>query len=157
MKKMLVCAAALSFALAACADDCCGDESSSGANGRKTNRYETLHVGDCDESFSHCPRSIGAFMLQGEDGGYQVLLDGIQLTSIEIDGDYYSERSGDTLSIWDDVEIHNVITLDCPVEARFDISTADADIKYLKFYGNVYEVLPADSRKTRDACLEEWN
>ena len=96
-------------------------------------------------------------MLQGEDGGYQVLLDGIQITSIEIDGDYYSERSGDTLSIWDDVEIHNVITLDCPVEARFDISTADADIKYLKFYGNVYEVLPADSRKTRDACLEEWN
>ena len=79
MKKMLVCAAALSFALVACADDCCGDESSSGANGRKTNRYETLHVGDCDESFSHCPRSTGAFMLQGEDGGYQVLLDGIQI------------------------------------------------------------------------------
>ena len=157
MKKMLVCAAALSFALAACADDCCGDESSSGANGRKTNRYETLHVSKCDESFSHCPRSIGAFMLQGEDGGYQVLLDGIQITSIEIDGDYYSERSGDTLSIWDDVENPNVITLDCPVEARFDISAADADIKYLKFYGNVYDVLPASSRKTRDSCLEEWN
>ena len=96
-------------------------------------------------------------MLQGEDGGYQVLLDGIQLTSIEIDGDYYSERSGDTLSIWDDVEIRDVITLYCPVEARFDISAADADIKYLKFYGNVYEVLPTDSRKTIDSCLKEWN
>ena len=94
-------------------------------------------------------------MLQGEDGGYQVLLDGIQVTSIEIDGDYYSERFGDTLSIWDDVEIHNVITLYCPVEARFDISATDADIKYLKFYGNVYEVLPADSLKTRDYCLKE--
>ena len=93
MKKMLVCAAALSFALAACADDCCGDESSSGANGRKINRHETLHVGDCDESFSHCPRSTGAFMLQGEDGGYQVLLDGIQITSIEIDGDYWECNS----------------------------------------------------------------
>lgn len=152
MKKMLAYAVVLSLALIAC-----GDDSSSGANGRKTNRYETLHVSKCDESFSHCPRSIGAFMLQGEDGGYQVLLDGIQITSIEIDGDYYAERSGDTLSIWDDVENPNVITLDCPVEARFDISAADADIKYLKFYGNVYEVLPASSRKTRDACLEEWN
>jgi hypothetical protein len=151
MKKMLAYAVALSLALVACGD------SSSGANGRKTNRYETLHVGDCDESFSHCPRSTGAFMLQGEDGGYQVLLDGIQLTSIEIDGDYYSERSGDTLSIWDDVEIRDVITLYCPVEARFDISAADADIKYLKFYGNVYEVLSADSRKTIDSCLKEWN
>jgi len=152
MKKMLACAAALSLALIAC-----GDDSSSGANGRKTNRYETLHVSKCDESFSHCPRSIGAFMLQDENGGYQVLLDGIQITSIDIDGDYYSERSGDTLSIWDDVENPNVITLDCPVEARFDISAADADIKYLKFYGNVYDVLPASSRKTRDSCLEEWN
>ena len=152
MKKMLACAAALSLALVAC-----GNDSSSGANGRKTNRHETLHVSKCDESFSHCPRSTGAFMLQGEDGGYQVLLDGIQLTSIEIDGDYYSERSGDTLSIWDDVENPNVITLDCPVEAWFDISSADADIEYLKFYGSVYKVLPASSRKTRDACLEEWN
>ena len=78
MKKMLAYAVVLSLALVACGD------SSSGANGRKTNRYETLHVGDCDESFSHCPRSTGAFMLQGEDGGYQVLLDGIQVTSIEM-------------------------------------------------------------------------
>ena len=150
MKKMLACVAALSLALVAC-----GDDSSSAADGKKINLHETLHVSKCDEYYDHCPRSIGAFMLQGEDGGYQVLLDGIQVTSIEIDGDYYSERFGDTLSIWDDVEIHNVITLYCPVEARFDISAVDADVKYLKFYGNVYEVLPADSLKTRDYCLKE--
>jgi hypothetical protein len=98
-----------------------------------------------------------AFLLQSEVGGYQVLLRGIQSTRLQISGDYYSRRSGDTLRVWDEIKERDDINLWCPADVKFDISAEDADIKYFMHYSDVYKVLPADSIETTPYCLEESN
>ena len=157
MKRMIVCAAALSFALVACTEDCCGDESSSGADRKIINQANCVHRGNCDGSYRSCTTVKIAFLLQSEEGGYQVLLRGIQSTLLRISGDYYSKRSGDTLRVWDEIKESDDINLWCPADVKFDISAEEADIKYFMHYSDVYKVLPADSIETTPYCLEESN
>lgn len=152
MKKIFALAAAFAFLLLPLSFMACGGDSPADADGKKVNGEGSLHVGECDYSENYCSWEKNAFILQSDEGGYQVLLKGIQVTSIRIDGDYFSERSGDTLHVWDDVERVDVITLDCPVEAKFDISAADADIKYFKFHSDVYKILPIDSSYENSSC-----
>ena len=152
MKKIFALVAAFAFLLLPLSFTACGGDSPADADGKKVNGEGSLHVGECDYSENYCSWEKNAFILQSDEGGYQVLLKGIQVTSIRIDGDYFSERSGDTLHVWDDVERIDVITLDCPVEAKFDISAADADIKYFKFHSDVYKILPIDSNYENSSC-----
>lgn len=154
MKKIFALAAAFAFLLLPLSFMACGGDSPADADGKKVNGEGSLHVGECDYSENYCSWEKNAFILQSDEGGYQVLLKGIQVTSIRIDGDYFSERSGDTLHVWDDVErVDEIkITLDCPVEAKFDISAADADIKYFKFHSDVYKILPIDSSYENSSC-----
>lgn len=152
MKKIFALVAAFAFLLLPLSFTACGGDSPADADGKKVNGEGSLHVGECDYSENYCSWEKNAFILQSDEGGYQVLLKGIQVTSIRIDGDYFSERSGDTLHVWDDVERIDVITLDCPVEAKFDISAADADIKYFKFHSDVYKILPIDSSYENSSC-----
>lgn len=154
MKKIFALVAAFAFLLLPLSFMACGGDSPADADGKKVNGEGSLHVGECDYSENYCSWEKNAFILQSDEGGYQVLLKGIQVTSIRIDGDYFSERSGDTLHVWDDVErVDEIkITLDCPVEAKFDISAADADIKYFKFHSDVYKILPIDSSYENSSC-----
>lgn len=152
MKKIFALVAAFAFLLLPLSFTACGGDSPADADGKKVNGEGGLHVGECDYSENYCSWEKNAFILQSDEGGYQVLLKGIQVTSIRIDGDYFSERSGDTLHVWDDVERVDKITLDCPVEAKFDISAADADIKYFKFHSDVYKILPIDSSYENSSC-----
>jgi len=62
-----------------------------------------------------------------------------------IDGDFFSERSGDTLYVWDEQKESNddlTMAQPCVADLVFDISAEDADIKFFKHFDDVYEVEP---------------
>ncbi|MBR4917236.1 MAG: hypothetical protein IKZ45_09230 [Fibrobacter sp.] len=148
MKKNLATAAALSLMLIAC-----GDETSStapdqqAAGGKKTNASSNYHPGECRTDIP-CARNFDgvAYLISGESDGYQVVVPFVQFpNSASIDGDFFSERSGDTLYIWDEQKESDetlAMPQPCVADLVFDISAEDADIKFFKYFDDVYEVVP---------------
>ena len=102
MKKILATAAALSLMLIAC-----GDESSStapdqqAAGGKKTNASSSYHPGECRTDIACARNEAGrAYLISEKNDGYQVVVPFVQFPrSAWIDGDFFSERSGDTLYV----------------------------------------------------------
>jgi len=148
MKKILATAAALSLMLIACGDDASSTApDQQAAGGKKTNASSNYHPGECRTDIP-CARNFDgvAYLISGERDGYQVTVPFVPFpSSASIDGDFFSERSGDTLHIWDEQkESDETIAMPqpCVSDLVFDISAEDADIKFFKYFDDVYEVVP---------------
>lgn len=113
-----------------------------------TDRDIALHLGECrgpgfdlnkDGSSSDTDK---AYLIMGETG-YQVFIPNLSDYCL-IDGKWMSERVGDTLRVWIDLEWGAVSKCICIKDHWFDISAKDTDIKYFEYSGVVYEVVKGE-------------
>ena len=145
MKKYFACAAALSLMVAAC-----GDDSSSNAKGGEKGTTpagkEIAHAGNCGV-FTPWEGEGEAFVVGSKDEGYQVLLPKMEY-NVDLCAECLYERSGDTLHIWDSDTVRVALNWFCTTDLTFDISDADADIKYFTYENSVFKIVegPAPER-----------
>ena len=145
MKKYFACAAALSLMVAAC-----GDDSSSNANGGEKGTTpagkEIAHAGNCGV-FTPWEGEGEAFVIGSKGSGYQVLLPKMNY-NVDLCDECLYERSGDTLHITDSDTMRVALNWFCTTDLTFDISDADADIKYFTYENSVYKIVkgPAPER-----------
>lgn len=148
MKKILTITAAMSLMLIACGDDASSTSPNPSTGGeKKTNAASDYHPGECRTDIACARNEDGkAYLISGEKDGYQVVVPFVSFPrSAWIDGDFFSERSGDTLYVWDEQkESNDDLTMAqlCVADLVFDISAEDADIKFFKHFDDVYEVVP---------------
>ena len=148
MKKILATAAAMSLMLIACGDDASSTSPDPSTGGeKKTNAASDYHPGECRTDIACARNEDGkAYLISGEKDGYQVVVPFVSFPrSAWIDGDFFSERSGDTLYVWDEQKESNgdlTMAQLCVADLVFDISAEDADIKFFKHFDDVYEVEP---------------
>lgn len=145
MKKLLVTTAALSLMLIACGDDSSSTGPGQTGGEKKTNVADSYHAGEC-RTENPCELGEGnkAYLVSGDDG-YQVVVPSVSFPrSTWIEADFYSERSGDTLHIWDDLKKSDgtiSMAQPCHADIRFDIPEEYSDVKYFKFFDEGYEVV----------------
>ncbi len=145
MKKLLVTTAALSLMLIACGDDSSSTGPGQTGGEKKTNVADSYHAGEC-RTENPCELGEGnkAYLVSGDDG-YQVVVPSVSFPrSTWIEADFYSERSGDTLHIWDDLKKSDgtiSMAQPCLADIRFDIPEEYSDVKYFKFFDEGYEVV----------------
>lgn len=148
MKKILTITAAMSLMLIACGDDASSTSPNPSTGGeKKTNAASDYHPGECRTDIACARNEDGkAYLISGEKDGYQVVVPFVSFPrSAWIDGDFFSERSGDTLYVWDEQKESNgdlTMAQPCVADLVFDISAEDADIKFFKHFDDVYEVEP---------------
>ena len=138
MKKYLACAAALSLMMVAC-----GDDSSSNAKGGEKGGTpagkDIAHAGNCGV-FTPWEGEGEAFVIGSKDEGYQVLLPKMEY-DVELCNECLYERSGDTLHIWNSDSTSEALNWICTTDFTFDISDADADIKYFSYENSVFKIV----------------
>lgn len=138
MKKYLACAAALSLMIVAC-----GDDSSSNAKGGEKGGTpagkDIAHAGNCGV-FTPWEGEGEAFVIGSKDDGYQVLLPKMEY-DVDLCAECLYERSGDTLHIWDSDTMRVALNWICTTDFTFDISDADADIKYFSYENSVFKIV----------------
>ena len=153
MKSVLACCAAVSLALLAC-----GDDSSSGSNGNHvsagSNRVDLQMASKClDDGLGVLYKQAGsdeldkAYLVEDSTGNNQILVPELN-DYCDIMADFKSKRSGDTLEIWFSLENAAVTNCMCVKDHLFSIKSSDADAKYFKYSGEVFEVTsePAPER-----------
>lgn len=138
MKKYFACAAALSLMIAAC-----GDDTSSNVNGgdpgTPSKKTGIAHAGDCSV-FTPWEGEGEAFVIGSKGSGYQVLLPKMNY-NVDLCDECLYERSGDTLHITDSDTMRVALNWFCTTDLTFDISDADADIKYFTYENSVYKIV----------------
>lgn len=143
MKSVLVCCAALSFALAACSDN-----SSSGTSNQvsvKTSNDVALTMGTClDNGLGLAKEAESdeldkAYLVQGSDY-CQIMVPALG-DYCSVMAKFRSRRLGDTLEIWYNHDNAAVSNCYCEKDHWFDISCGDADAKYFKYDGDVFRVV----------------
>ena len=138
MKKYLACAAALSLMIVAC-----GDDSSSNAKGGEKGGTpagkDIAHAGNCGV-FTPWEGEGEAFVIGSKDDGYQILLPKMEY-DVDLCAECLYERSGDTLHIWDSDTMRVALNWICTTDFTFDISDADADIKYFSYENSVFKIV----------------
>lgn len=138
MKKYFACAVALSLMVAAC-----GDDTSSNVNGgdpgTPSKKTGIAHAGDCSV-FTPWEGEGEAFVIGSKGSGYQVLLPKMNY-NVDLCDECLYERSGDTLHITDSDTMRVALNWFCTTDFTFDISDADADIKYFTYENSVYKIV----------------
>ncbi len=138
MKKYFACAAALSLMVAAC-----GDDTSSNVNGgdpgSPSKKTGIAHAGNCGV-FTPWEGEGEAFVIGSKGSGYQVLLPKMNY-NVDLCDECLYERSGDTLHITDSDTMRVALNWFCTTDLTFDISDADADIKYFTYENSVYKIV----------------
>ena len=138
MKKYFACAAALSLMVAAC-----GDDTSSNVNGgdpgTSSKKTGIAHAGNCGV-FTPWEGEGEAFVIGSKGSGYQVLLPKMNY-NVDLCDECLYERSGDTLHITDSDTMRVALNWFCTTDFTFDISDADADIKYFTYENSVYKIV----------------
>lgn len=158
MKKIFACATALSLMLVACGDDASSTSPKQSTGGeKKTNAASSYHPGKCLTEIACAKNEDGkAYLISGENGGYQLVVQLVPFPrSAWIEGDFFSERSGDTLYVWDEKkDSDGTISMQqpCVADLVFDISAEDADIKFFKHFDDVYEVVPGPVARYDIVC-----
>ncbi len=88
-----------------------------------------------------------AYLVEDSTGNNQILVPELN-DYCGIMADFKSKRLGDTLEIWFDLEDAAVTSCMCIKDHLFSIKSSDADAKYFKYSGDVFEVTsePAPER-----------
>ncbi len=154
MKKVLVGVTALSFALLACGDDSSSDSNGNHVSAGSNKNVDLRMVSKClDDGLGILAKKAGseeldkAYLTQDEDGNYQVLVPELN-DYCDVDARFRSKRSDDTLEIWFNLEEAAVTNCMCIKDHLFSIKSSDADAKYFKYSGDVFEITsePAPER-----------
>ena len=162
MKKLLSCCAAFSLALLACSDDSSPSAENNVASPSAENNHAPGATGNVNlQMASKCfddglggflKKTVSAeldkaYLTQDEDGDYQILVPELS-DYCDIMAHFKSKRLGDTLEIWFDLDDAAVTNCMCVKDHLFDIMSDDADAKYFKYSGDVFEVTsePAPER-----------
>ena len=157
MKKVFACAAALSLVPLSLTFLACGDDSSSNADGGEKKADKVVaSVGECYLS-STLVGQDKAYLLGDESKGYQIVIPDLHVNN-EWDGDELpAERNGDTLLIVNEEGTLVSLNWICYSDHQFDISAADADVKYFKLFNQVFEVVPGPipDRKRGSIVIDE--
>lgn len=153
MKKFLSCCVAFSLAFWAC-----GDDSSSNSNGNHaltgSNRVDLQMASKClDNGLGVLYKKAGsdeldkAYLVEDSTGNNQILVPELN-DYCGIMADFKSKRLGDTLEIWFNLEEAAVTNCMCIKDHLFSIKSSDADAKYFKYSGDVFEITsePAPER-----------
>ena len=138
MKKFFACAAVLSLLIAACGDDSTSN-AKGGEKGTTPKGKEIAHAGNCGV-FTPWEGEGEAFVIGSKDDGYQVLLPKMEY-DVELCYECLYERSGDTLHIWNSDSTSEALNWICTTDFTFDISDADADIKYFSYENSVFKIV----------------
>lgn len=153
MKKILIGVSAISLAFLACSDD-----SSSNSNGNHaltgSNRVGLQMASKClDNGLGVLYKKAGsdeldkAYLVEDSTGNNQILVPELN-DYCDIMADFKSKRLGDTLEIWFNLEDAAVTSCMCIKDHLFSIKSSDADAKYFKYSGEVFEITsdPAPER-----------
>ena len=154
MKRVLIGAFLLSLAFWACSDDTSsnpnGNHTSTGSKNvglQMASKCLDNGVGVLAKRTGGSDKLDKAYLIQGEDDSYQILVPELS-DYCDIDARFKSKRSGDTLEISFNLEEAAVTSCMCAKDHLFNIKADDADAKYFKYSGDVFEVTtePAPER-----------
>lgn len=146
MKKHLSCCVVFSLALLACSDDSSPSAEDNHASPTGSRSVNLQMASKClDNGLSGFLKEAvsdnldKAYLTQDEEGNYQILVPELN-DYCDIMADFKSKRLGDTLEIWFDLEDAAVTNCMCIKDHLFSIKSSDADAKYFKYSGDVFEV-----------------
>lgn len=143
MKKILATAATFSLMSLLLTFLACGDDSSSSSAGPSSGEPGEKVVASIEECNlgSDLVGQEKAYLQGNESEGYRLVIPDMHVNN-EWHGDELSvKRNGDTLLVEQEKTLFSLNWV-CYSDHRFDIPTADADIKYFKLYNQVFEVVP---------------
>lgn len=169
MKKILATAATFSLMSLSLTFLACGDDSSSSPTGEEPNSLGRELSSSSGESGKVIVASVmdacrmngslvgqdKAYLLGNEKNGYNLVIPDMHVDN-EWHGDELSaKRDGDSLIVGNPDEILGSLNWVCYADHQFDITAADADIKYFKLYNSVFEVVPGPiPDRVRDTIIE---
>ena len=139
MKKIFACAAALSFMIVACGDD--SSSSPTGSSGGKPDKAIVASIEECNLG-SNLVGQDNAYLFGDEKNGYNLVIPDMHVNNEWHGDELPAKRNGDTLLVEQEGTMISLNWI-CYSDHRFDIPTADADIKYSKLYNQILHVLPA--------------
>lgn len=98
--------------------------------------------GECSQLNTNFDKK--AYLTNAESGGPQIVIADMSVDNEWHDAELLAERVGDTLHVWKEWEggFRPVLDWICYAYHTFDIPAADADIKYFKYFEQVFEVVP---------------
>ena len=98
--------------------------------------------GECSQLNTNFDKK--AYLTNAESGGPQIVIADMSVDNEWHDAELLAERVGDTLHVWNEWEggFRPVLDWICYAYHTFDIPAADADIKYFKYFEQVFEVVP---------------
>ena len=82
-----------------------------------------------------------AYLANNKNVGYQIIIPDMSAIGYYTNDELKAERIGDTLRVVDD-ETNIILDWICYVYYTFNIPAEDADVKYLKYFNNVFKVVP---------------
>ena len=111
------------------------------------------NIGEC----GHNSASFGkAYMTNTDNGGFQVVVPDMHVNDEWQNDELLAERVGDTLHVWEERETFITLEWVCYAHHTFDISAEDSDVKYFKYFDQVFEVLPGPApEKVPDTIIED--
>lgn len=110
------------------------------------------NIGEC----GHNSASFGkAYMTNADNGGFQVVVPDMHVNDEWQNDELLAERVGDTLHVWEERETFISLEWVCYAHHTFDISAEDSNVKYFKYFDQVFEVLPGPApEKVPDVFTE---
>ena len=169
MKKILATAATFSLMSLSLTFLACGDDSSSSPTGEEPNSLGRELSSSSGESGKVIVASVmdacrmngslvgqdKAYLLGNEKNGYNLVIPDMHVDNEWHGDELPAKRNGDSLIVGNPDEILGSLNWVCYADHQFDITAADADIKYFKLYNSVFEVVPGPiPDRVRDTIIE---
>ena len=150
----------LTLAFVACGDETTvktsGDEITTDANVQSSllapRGSVIANIGEC----GHNSASFGkAYMTNTDNGGFQVVVPDMHVNDEWQNDELLAERVGDTLHVWEERETFITLNWICYAHHTFDISAEDSNVKYFKYFDQVFEVLPGPAPEKKPDVFTE--
>ena len=110
------------------------------------------NIGEC----GHNSASFGkAYMTNTDNGGFQVVVPDMHVNDEWQNDELLAERVGDTLHVWEERETFITLNWICYAHHTFDISAEDSNVKYFKYFDQVFEVLPGPAPEKKPDVFTE--
>lgn len=157
MKKILITTAALSLMLLACDGDTSaklsGDEITTNQESSSIPRGTVIaNIGACGH---HSTFDNKAYMTNTDNGGFQIVVPDMHVNDEWQNDELLAERVGDTLHVWEERETFITLNWICYAHHTFDISAEDSDVKYFKYFDQVFEVVPGPAPEKKPDVFTE--
>ena len=150
MNKILITTAALSLMLLACGGDISTDINVQGSSPIPRGNV-IANVGACG---LHSTPDNKAYMTNADNGGFQIVVPDMHVANEWRNHELLAERVGDTLHVWEEGTLGSLEWV-CYAHHTFDISAEDSDVKYFKYFDQVFEVVPGPAPEKKPDVFTE--